>query len=341
MAFPTTDLVARFEARLESGYSDNDPITTAINHAGTSQYPNVSGGSPTFKTGILNGEPVFRFDGTDDHLSGTASSDNFAAFTICAVLSSGAAEATSRVWPFTFDSSSTTRILALTEGVTSGEWGTFVRTSGTGGGTTQQSTSAVDTREFCVLVLVWDGTNATFYRDGAQVAQTSRTGLAQSMSRVQLGANLSEFFSGDLALAAGWSVALGSTALDDLHDYVETTYFGATGPPWTLTVDVTGSGTVTKDPDEADYDDLDEVELTAVPDSGWAFDSWSGDLTGDTNPDTIVMDADKTVGALFVAVPPSDLTVNPHGSALRAEWVSGHPEHVLQRERWVGEGDPI
>lgn len=43
-----------------------------------------------------------------------------------------------------------------------------------------------------------------------------------------------------------------------------------------------------------------EVSLTAVPDEGYVFDSWTGDLAGSENPATLTMDSDKTVGAVFV-----------------------------------------
>jgi uncharacterized repeat protein (TIGR02543 family) len=41
------------------------------------------------------------------------------------------------------------------------------------------------------------------------------------------------------------------------------------------------------------------VTLEAVPAAGWQFDNWSGDLAGSANPDTITMDADKSVTANF------------------------------------------
>lgn len=72
---------------------------------------------------------------------------------------------------------------------------------------------------------------------------------------------------------------------------------------YTLTVDVSPSagGTVSLSPTAAgnEYEADTTVELTASPASGYEFDSWSGDLTGDTNPDTIVMDEDKSVTAQF------------------------------------------
>ena len=42
-----------------------------------------------------------------------------------------------------------------------------------------------------------------------------------------------------------------------------------------------------------------EVTLTAVPNEGYAFAGWSGNITATTNPITITMDADKSVTATF------------------------------------------
>jgi pectate lyase len=52
----------------------------------------------------------------------------------------------------------------------------------------------------------------------------------------------------------------------------------------TLTVSSTGGGSVTKSPDQASYDHGTSVTLQAVPDTGYSFTNWSGDLTGSTNP---------------------------------------------------------
>jgi hypothetical protein len=82
---------------------------------------------------------------------------------------------------------------------------------------------------------------------------------------------------------------------------------------YSLTVNTSGSGSVTKDPDQGSYLDGTPVELTAVPADGWAFDHWSGDLTGDTNPDTITMDDDKEVTAHFVPLYAYSLTISIDG----------------------------
>jgi hypothetical protein len=72
-------------------------------------------------------------------------------------------------------------------------------------------------------------------------------------------------------------------------------------PPitYTLTVNQTGNGNVNLDPDGGVYNAGTTVTLTAEPDEGWQFDSWSGDVEGSQNPVEIVMDENKTVSAIF------------------------------------------
>jgi hypothetical protein len=68
---------------------------------------------------------------------------------------------------------------------------------------------------------------------------------------------------------------------------------------YTLTVNIVGSGSVAKSPDQPTYTYGTVVQLTATADPSWTFSSWSGDLTGSTNPDSVTMDGDKTVTATF------------------------------------------
>ena len=79
---------------------------------------------------------------------------------------------------------------------------------------------------------------------------------------------------------------------------------GGTPPvQYDLTVNTDGSGTVDLVPPGGIYDEGTSVELTAVPNGGWIFDSWAGDLSGSANPETITMDGNKTVTATFVTEP--------------------------------------
>ena len=72
---------------------------------------------------------------------------------------------------------------------------------------------------------------------------------------------------------------------------------------YTLDVTVVGNGSVTKDPDQQTYDHGTTVTLTATPDTGYHFVSWSGDVPSGhetDNPLTITMDSDKSITATFV-----------------------------------------
>ncbi len=81
---------------------------------------------------------------------------------------------------------------------------------------------------------------------------------------------------------------------------------------YTLTVDCSGRGSVSVEPDLPEYDPGEAVTLTAVPDTGWRFDCWRGSLNGTANPVTAVMIANLTVEAVFVEERYS-LTINITG----------------------------
>jgi len=70
--------------------------------------------------------------------------------------------------------------------------------------------------------------------------------------------------------------------------------------PFTLTVNITGTGTVTLNPIGGTYEAGTVLTLTATPDSNYTFTGWSGDLSGSTNPTTITMDSNKTVSVSFI-----------------------------------------
>ena len=75
--------------------------------------------------------------------------------------------------------------------------------------------------------------------------------------------------------------------------------YGSDPVLYSLTVDKVGEGEVTKDPDQIEYQLYDQVTLTATADPGWTFTGWDGDASGDVNPLTIIMDANKSITAYF------------------------------------------
>jgi len=83
------------------------------------------------------------------------------------------------------------------------------------------------------------------------------------------------------------------------------------------------------------------VTLEAVPDIGYLFANWSGDLTGSTNPDSISIDGDKSVTVSFIAHvfsvtanPPSPSTVASAGSASLSAGFSDTGGHGVSTWSW-------
>ena len=85
-------------------------------------------------------------------------------------------------------------------------------------------------------------------------------------------------------------------------------------PSYNLTINNTGSGTVTLDPATGPYVKGSVVTLIATANAGAKFTDFSGGLTATSKIATIVMDGDKTVNANFVSTAQYTLTVNVVGS---------------------------
>jgi uncharacterized repeat protein (TIGR02543 family) len=68
---------------------------------------------------------------------------------------------------------------------------------------------------------------------------------------------------------------------------------------FSLDIQTEGEGTVERDPSQEEYLYKESVELTAIPDEGWSFTGWEGDLDGSDNPVKITMDEAKEVTAVF------------------------------------------
>ena len=81
----------------------------------------------------------------------------------------------------------------------------------------------------------------------------------------------------------------------------------------TLTLSGLTGGSIRVDPAKERYEPSDSVTVQATAAEGFEFTGWTGDLTGSVNPTTLVMSANRTVGAAFkdvaAPVPEWDLPV--------------------------------
>jgi len=103
-------------------------------------------------------------------------------------------------------------------------------------------------------------------------------------------------------LASGTSViGLSKVGVTNATEYVPITVTNGTVTlrEYTLSVTLDGSGSVTKNPSQATYPYGTVVQLTAIANTGWTFSSWSGNLSGSTNPRSITMNGNKSVTAHF------------------------------------------
>ena len=88
------------------------------------------------------------------------------------------------------------------------------------------------------------------------------------------------------------------------------------GPGWSnnpdlpviLDLSVSGSGQIAADPAGGVYETGTWVKLTAIPSGDYIFSRWTGDLDSPANPDSIFMDANKSVTAVFT--PPVMYSLN-------------------------------
>jgi NOL1/NOP2/fmu family ribosome biogenesis protein len=93
---------------------------------------------------------------------------------------------------------------------------------------------------------------------------------------------------------------------------------------YNLTIETEGEGSITKSPDQTEYEYESDVELTANPAEGWEFVEWTGDITGNKNPTSLIVDDTKEVNAVF-AKKEYALTINTEGEG------SVHEEIIQQK----------
>jgi hypothetical protein len=192
--------------------SDNDPVATWTDSSGSGNdfAQATSGFRPTYKTGILNGKAVVRFDGSDDVLTHAAL--GLSAATVFVV--------------FTANDSDYV-VLSTDNGVNNGYW----RWTGDGNGyfdlyrasriNTYPSTMPTAASQYLTLISsastyevfrggVGDGAQAASFADGALSLGQRADGTVQ--------------FAGDVAEVIIFNRAVNSTERGDVESYLATKY---------------------------------------------------------------------------------------------------------------------
>ena len=72
---------------------------------------------------------------------------------------------------------------------------------------------------------------------------------------------------------------------------------------YVLNAEVSGQGSVIKEPSLGKYIQDSVVKVKAIPDEGWRFLRWEGGLTGAFEKGTLVMDGDTSITAVFEPIP--------------------------------------
>lgn len=135
-------------------------------------------------------------------------------------------------------------------------------------------------------------------------------------SKTTGGSNGGEISAGSYELVATpGPVTIGWTPTVARQAYAAAAFAPAATTNYTVSTAVSpsGSGTVTLNPNQASYPSGTSVQVTANPGIGYTFANFSGNLTGSTNPQTLVVNGNESVTANFAAVP-CTLTINVVGS---------------------------
>jgi hypothetical protein len=71
---------------------------------------------------------------------------------------------------------------------------------------------------------------------------------------------------------------------------------------YSLQTEVSGQGAIQLTPDAVAFSEGQEVVVKAIPETGWRFENWEGDLTGNEEEVALVLDENKFIKANFVTI---------------------------------------
>jgi hypothetical protein len=174
-----------------------------------------------------------------------------------------------------------------------------------------------------------------------QTGPTITLGMSGAGTYKPFSGRIDEIRLSTTARSPAWIYATNYTLKDQLLS------LGEPVPEYTLTIAVSGEGTVSPGMGSYTFTAGTEVRLTAAPAAGWYFQSWEGDYHGVSSTATIVMDKNKNVVAHFTAglykltvlrTGKGEVTVNPvqsHYSPGDVVELVATPEKNWTFSRWT------
>lgn len=95
--------------------------------------------------------------------------------------------------------------------------------------------------------------------------------------------------------------------------HTATAHYTPQGQSYTLTIITTAGGTTNPVPGSYTYIANSTVQVSALPNLGYTFNHWELDSinVGSTNPYTVTMNMNHTLTAIFTAIPPPQISINP------------------------------
>ncbi len=139
----------------------------------------------------------------------------------------------------------------------------------------------------------------------------------------------SPFYSGPVTLTNSAIVQ----AMSLSADFTQTAFAPAVTvqiiPVYALQTSVVGGGTISVRPTNGPYASNTVVVLTANAAAGWAFDHWTGDVTGSQNPVSLTMDRPRSVQAVFVQTAYPLTATTPGGGTVTVNGQVIPPGHLF------------
>jgi hypothetical protein len=203
--------------------SDGDPISTWTDASPTPVSPTASGSArPTYKTNVVNGKPVARFDGADDTMSFASNPlAGAAAGTLLVVhkidadpptaneragapLRSWGSDSAGDHWPFT-------------DGTIYAGWGSTVRKT--------IGNPAATMTSFRIYAIVTAASDFRFYIDGGAAFFSTATNTVGWGASPNLGGTVAGgLLDGDIAEIVAYDSALSLTDINQVGGYLSTKY---------------------------------------------------------------------------------------------------------------------